>query len=162
MYFFLVSKNQPFSLRIPKNGWNSRNFSKLTRQRVFHPKLFYTWYNQVNRCVFWGFQKIRHFLQKLAKINHFRWFPDLWKFFKYILGFAPNSCAQPLGCTQVTRPDYYMLKISISSSNIRRLHIFSRQLDFSSEPGVANEILENEPKSCLGLAVFWRISQIWV
>ena len=26
---------------------------------------------------------------------------------------------------------------------------FYRQLDFSSEPGVANEILENEPKSCL-------------
>ena len=26
-----------------------------------------------------------------------------------------------------------------------------RQLDFSSEPGVANEILENEPKSCLVL-----------
>ena len=24
---------------------------------------------------------------------------------------------------------------------------FCRQLDFSSEPGVANEILENEPKS---------------
>ena len=27
------------------------------------------------------------------------------------------------------------------------LHIFYGQLDFSSEPGVANEILENEPKS---------------
>ena len=26
---------------------------------------------------------------------------------------------------------------------------FYRQLDFSSEPGVANEILENEAKSCL-------------
>ena len=26
---------------------------------------------------------------------------------------------------------------------------FHRQLDFSSEPGVANKILENEPKSCL-------------
>ena len=24
-----------------------------------------------------------------------------------------------------------------------------RQLDFSSQPGFANEILENEPKSCL-------------
>ena len=29
------------------------------------------------------------------------------------------------------------------------VHIsFYRQLDFSSEPGVPNEILENEPKSC--------------
>ena len=31
-------------------------------------------------------------------------------------------------------------------------HFFYRQLDFSSEPGVANEILENEPKSCLTVA----------
>ena len=28
---------------------------------------------------------------------------------------------------------------------------FYRQLDFPSEPGVASEILENEPKSCLVL-----------
>ena len=35
-----------------------------------------------------------------------------------------------------------------------RVHIFCfRQLDFPSEPGVANEIiLENEPKSCLTIA----------
>ena len=31
-------------------------------------------------------------------------------------------------------------------------HFIYRQLDFSSEPGVANEILENEPKSCLKVA----------
>ena len=32
-------------------------------------------------------------------------------------------------------------------------HIFlHRQLDFPSEPGVSNEILENEPKSCLAVA----------
>ena len=31
-------------------------------------------------------------------------------------------------------------------------HFFYRQLDFSSEPRVANEILENEPKSCLTVA----------
>ena len=29
---------------------------------------------------------------------------------------------------------------------------FYRQLDFSFEPRVANEILENEPKSCLTVA----------
>ena len=29
---------------------------------------------------------------------------------------------------------------------------FKRQLDFPSEPGVANEILENEPTSCLTVA----------
>ena len=32
------------------------------------------------------------------------------------------------------------------------LHIFYRQLDFSYEPGVANEILENKPKSCSAVA----------
>ena len=31
-------------------------------------------------------------------------------------------------------------------------HLFYRQLNFPSEPGVANEILENEPKSCLAVA----------
>ena len=33
-----------------------------------------------------------------------------------------------------------------------QIHIFYKQLDFSSEPGVANEILENEPKSCSTVA----------
>ena len=33
-----------------------------------------------------------------------------------------------------------------------KIHIFYRQLDFSSEPGVAKEILEKEPKSCLAVA----------
>ena len=28
------------------------------------------------------------------------------------------------------------------------------QLDFLSEPGVANEIMENEPKSCLTVTQF--------
>ena len=32
------------------------------------------------------------------------------------------------------------------------LHIFYRQPNFPSEPGVANEILENEAKSCLAVA----------
>ena len=32
------------------------------------------------------------------------------------------------------------------------LHFFYRQLDFSSEPEVANKILENEPKICLTVA----------
>ena len=36
-----------------------------------------------------------------------------------------------------------------------QLHIFYRQLDFPSEPGVANEILENEAKSCLAVAQFY-------
>ena len=36
-------------------------------------------------------------------------------------------------------------------------HIY-RQLDFLAEPGVANEILEDEAKSCLAVAQFsWNI-----
>ena len=35
------------------------------------------------------------------------------------------------------------------NENAVRIPFFYRQLDFSSEPGVANEILENEHKSCL-------------
>ena len=31
-------------------------------------------------------------------------------------------------------------------------HFFYRQLDFSSQPGVANEVLENEAESCLTVA----------
>ena len=31
-------------------------------------------------------------------------------------------------------------------------HFFYRQLDFPSEPGVANEILENESENCLAVA----------
>ena len=30
--------------------------------------------------------------------------------------------------------------------------VFYRQFDFPSRPGVANEILQNEPKSCLTVA----------
>ena len=42
---------------------------------------------------------------------------------------------------------------NISNDALLDVHIFLyRQLDFSSEPGVANEILENEPKSCLTVA----------
>ena len=35
--------------------------------------------------------------------------------------------------------------------------IFYRQLDFPSEPGVANEILVNEPKSCSMVAYFYSL-----
>ena len=38
------------------------------------------------------------------------------------------------------------------------LHIFYKQLEFSSEPGVANGILENEPKSCLVLWLIFYVS----
>ena len=46
--------------------------------------------------------------------------------------------------------------LKFSVRNLRSLkmstHFFYRQLDFSSEPGIVNEILENEPKSCLTVA----------
>ena len=36
---------------------------------------------------------------------------------------------------------------------VNNVHIFYSQLDFSSGRGVANEILENKPKSCLSFIV---------
>ena len=49
---------------------------------------------------------------------------------------------------QVTRRDLQHQKSYVN--NIHR--VFYRQLDFSFEPGVANEILEKEPKSCQTVA----------
>ena len=37
----------------------------------------------------------------------------------------------------------------------RWIHFFYSQLDFSSEPGVANKITENESKKCLTVALFY-------
>ena len=45
------------------------------------------------------------------------------------------------------------IKIQRQSNKFLKVHIFFyRQLDFPSEPGYANEILENEPESCLAVA----------
>ena len=50
------------------------------------------------------------------------------------------------------------IKVHVVPWNVGKMHINKvthfvyRHLDFSSEPGVANEILENEPKSCLTVA----------
>ena len=50
------------------------------------------------------------------------------------------------------------IKIKIKQNNIDptlsidQVHIFYRQFYFPSEPGVANEIFENEDKSCLTVA----------
>ena len=46
-------------------------------------------------------------------------------------------------------PERSVLEVIYPS--IEDVHIFYRQLDFSSELGVANEILENEPNNCLVL-----------
>ena len=51
-------------------------------------------------------------------------------------------------------PYFLILRLDIvihMSNNGAQVHIFYGQVDFSSEPGVANEILENKPKSCLVL-----------
>ena len=45
-----------------------------------------------------------------------------------------------------------MLTFLLRSRFRRQYTFFYRQLNFASEPGVANEILENEPKSCLTVA----------
>ena len=50
-------------------------------------------------------------------------------------------------------PEYIELRAPCNLTSIYSgTHFFYRQLDFSSEPGVANENLENEPKSCLTVA----------
>ena len=43
-------------------------------------------------------------------------------------------------------------KIGVKISTRVQLHIFYSELNFSSELGVANENLENEPKGCLAVA----------
>ena len=49
--------------------------------------------------------------------------------------------------------------INISEKRISQIiNIFVRQLDFSSQPGVGNEVLENEPKSCWQMHVLEKIS----
>ena len=40
----------------------------------------------------------------------------------------------------------------VRNFDLRFTHFFYKQLNFPSEPGVANEILENEAKSCLAVA----------
>ena len=40
----------------------------------------------------------------------------------------------------------------IPAQGLYGIHFFNRQLDFSSETGSANEVLENEPQSCLAVA----------
>ena len=52
----------------------------------------------------------------------------------------------------IKKMKYVSQQNSSERTETREIHIFYRQLDFSSEPGVANEILENEPKSCLMVA----------
>ena len=47
----------------------------------------------------------------------------------------------------------WQLPFNVGKCKCRDIYtFFYRQLDFSSEPGVANEILENEPKRCLTVA----------
>ena len=60
-----------------------------------------------------------------------------------------------LNFSQLFKPTkYYNTKII----KCRWVHIYYRQLDFSSQPGVAKEILENEPESVLNSClVLWLI-----
>ena len=42
-----------------------------------------------------------------------------------------------------------------TTKNLSHTYKFVITPNFSSEPGVANEIMENEPKSCLMVALFY-------
>ena len=64
---------------------------------------------------------------------------------------AAKSDLKIIRCQEVQCP----VRQKVPQSNrglLSQLHNFYRQLDFSSQPGVANEFLENEPKSCLTVA----------
>ena len=63
---------------------------------------------------------------------------------------APSQLLQLLTCYCVEHTNQGTLQEFRVQKNV--LHIFYRQHDFLSEPGVANEILENESKSCLAVA----------
>jgi hypothetical protein len=69
--------------------------------------------------------------QKLTKWRHFEiWFVLFWRITMYLILHEINK---------LTAGVYYTF--SFIGNSI-----------FSTEPGVANEILENEPKSCLMVA----------
>ena len=69
--------------------------------------------------------------------------------------FVTRQVSFVLVCTMVW---IVTIKVHVVPWNVGKMHINKvthfvyRHLDFSSEPGVANEILENEPKSCLTVA----------
>ena len=54
--------------------------------------------------------------------------------------------------TQETDEQYFYIACVFKIFNDFNYTFFYRQLDFPSEPRFANEILENEPKSCLAVA----------
>ena len=68
-----------------------------------------------------------------------------------MINFEPK---RPLGPLIVRK------KSSPLSIVLAWVHFFYRQNDFSSEPGVAHEILENEPKNCLGVATELPIKSV--
>ena len=58
-----------------------------------------------------------------------------------------------------TRRQNCILPKNLPPKNFGWVHLFYRQLDFPSEPGVAKEILENEAKSCLTVAYFYSFTR---
>ena len=71
-------------------------------------------------------------------------------FHKYLRFVAPKLIKRPILKRQYF-PENDLLKSLIDIRTEAVHFFFYRQLNFSSEPGVANEILENEPKRCLVL-----------
>ena len=73
------------------------------------------------------------------------------------LGLEPvenNKIFVPYNDRQISniRSKWWNLYNVCSIMTAKLLHLFYRQLDFPSEPGVANEILENDAKNCLTVA----------
>ena len=80
--------------------------------------------------------------------------PDVWRL------QHPRVHRLPKRTSTAMRLETSKLSLERRPLDKSRLHIFYRQIDFPSEPGVANEILENKPKCCLSKMCigYWYIT----
>ena len=88
---------------------------------------------------------------------------DIWTN-EFCFNFYVMKCSRRMDFIQPDIFPSFPQSLARSRKNIRKTknlrdnfsqrctYFFYRQLDFSSEPGVAYEILENEPQSCLTVA----------
>ena len=140
-------------------------FCKTNPRIVFSTQNYYlNDINQISRFIFRGFQKISHFLQKIAKNSHFWWFSELRQlFWSKMLNCGPfdikkESFRAPkysrysvvktlvhFGLRKPTVQEYFLK----SSQSTFSLKIFFQVLKFFSEMVLRR----------LGI---WKISIIWI
>ena len=91
------------------------------------------------------FQYVKNFVCMQCQL----FFSDFWQGFLHILKtfWAVQSVDVQLSASSAMVSSCYEANLTFW----KRVQIFNRQPNFSSEAGVTNEILENELKSCLVL-----------